>query len=684
VVGGQETWLLRLLDATDRLDVTAVLLADGALRGELERRGIGVTVIAAGTRPHEMAAPVARLTRDLLRDPPDVVLATGVKAQVVAGPAARLAGVPLVWAKHDHSFDGPLTRVLAMLADAVVGTVAEVLEAVPADGAVVLEPPRDDVVPAARAAARRRLQSLGVQLDGAPTMVMATRLVAYKGVDDAITALSRPGGEEWRLVVAGPADETEPGERHRLEQLAEHLGVADRVQLTGPLPELPRWLSAFDALAVLTKPAGPRTPGREGFGMSAFEAMRAGIPVVAVTGGAVIRRLAGSAGLGVPPGDPSAVAAALGRLRDPVLRRRMGRAGRELVVDHPDAARQADRLAALLGAVAARPGAGRTVGDPVSVVVPVFREGALVDDLVAALLAQLGADDEVVVVDDGSPDDTAARVRRLAAEHAQVTAVVLPANAGAAAARNAGIAAARHELIACTDAGNDPDDGWLAAMRAALSDVPQPQLVTGAYRVTATTPVEQAMAAALYPDVAEARRPTLLVRVYTRLLGRAFDASRPAGRSMAFPRAAWRRVGGFPEDLRAGEDVAFGRAVAADSGPCVLQTEAAVTWQHHATLAGTARMYRRYGAGDAASGDRAMVARNLLRAGAIAAAPLLLARGRTSRRLVVAGAAAYASLPVVRLRRQRAALPAFALLPVVLAVKDVAKAVGCVEGLLRR
>lgn len=73
----------------------------------------------------------------------------------------------------------------------------------------------------------------------------------------------------------------------------------------------------------------------EGFSLPAAEAMATGTPLVATTGGA-IPEVAGPDGrtcLAVPPGDPGALAAALGRLLDDCgLRRRLGRAGRERVL----------------------------------------------------------------------------------------------------------------------------------------------------------------------------------------------------------------------------------------------------------------------------------------------------------------------------------------------------------------
>jgi hypothetical protein len=153
--------------------------------------------------------------------------------------------------------------------------------------------------------------------------------------------------------------------------------------------------------------------------------------------------------------------------------------------------------------------------------------------------------------------------------------------------------------------------------------------------------------------------------------------------SMAFTRAAWERAGGFPEHLRTGEDVAFGTAVADAGGRCELSVDAGVAWGQRPTLASTARMYVRYGEGDAQARHPTMVGRDLARVVAYPAALWLALRGGSAGRAVVgAGAAAYLSLPVKRAVAARAPVPVYPLLPVALAVKDLAKGFGCLRGLL--
>ena len=89
----------------------------------------------------------------------------------------------------------------------------------------------------------------------------------------------------------------------------------------------------------------------------------------------------------------------------------------------------------------------------VSVVIPAYNAGRTIDTALQSVFAQTYRDFEVVVVDDGSSDDT---VHRLAAWRDRVI-VRQQANAGPAAARNHAMRVTRGELIAFLDA----DDAWL-------------------------------------------------------------------------------------------------------------------------------------------------------------------------------------------------------------------------------
>jgi glycosyltransferase involved in cell wall biosynthesis/GT2 family glycosyltransferase len=692
VVGGAELWLLELLAESDRLDVSAVLLAAGPMQAELDRLGARTRVLPTGRSGAAVARSARRLAGWLRADPPAVVLANGVKAAAVAAPAARLAGVRCCYAKHDHSYDRSLSPVLARMVDGVVATSPSLAAASGRPGAVVVPPPRPPR-PRPRDMARLLLGTHGLEpADPRPVLATVGRLVGYKGVEDAIRGLACPGGQGWLLAVIGGPDPAEPAEPDRLRAVAAAAGVADRVIFTGPVPAAASLLTGVDAVAVLTKAAGGG-PAREGFGTVALEAMTAGVPVIATSTGPVAARLGGRAGLVVPPGSPPAVGVALGRLSDPTVRERMGAAGRQLTADHPNARGCAGMLARELARIACRPGAGLPAevltGPPVSVVATVLNEGAAIDALLTPLAGQLvNPRDEVVIVDGGSRDDTVRRVQDWSRRDGRVRLLERP-GVGVSAGRNLAIREATNDLIACTDAGCVPDPGWLPAYRAAAVDAARPGLLTGLYRVRGDRPVQLAMAAVGYPVPSELDRPSPLVRWYGRCFGRVYEASLPTGRSMAFPRSVWAAAGGFPEHLATGEDVMFGQSAVAAGAPAVLVAGALVAWAQRPTLAAMARMYFRYAQGSGHSRDRRLLGRDLCRAGVYAAGAVLLTR-RRARPAAGLAAAAYLSLPTVRVLRGRCGgtrrdrLPALAAVPVVAAVRDLSKAAGALSGVLAR
>lgn len=106
-----------------------------------------------------------------------------------------------------------------------------------------------------------------------------------------------------------------------------------------------------------------------------------------------------------------------------------------------------------------------------SVVVPTYNRQAQLVRLLTALGAQVGiAGFEVVVADDASSDDTAARARALIdTVPYDLVVVSLAVNSGAGAARNVGWRAARGERIAFIDDDCVPTPEWLARMVEGLA-----------------------------------------------------------------------------------------------------------------------------------------------------------------------------------------------------------------------
>jgi biofilm PGA synthesis N-glycosyltransferase PgaC len=90
---------------------------------------------------------------------------------------------------------------------------------------------------------------------------------------------------------------------------------------------------------------------------------------------------------------------------------------------------------------------------PVSLIVPAYNEGKVIESALESLLRLDYPHYEVIVIDDGSTDDTLAHASRMAGEygHCRVR-VTTKKNGGKASALNAGLAMAEHPLVLCMDA----------------------------------------------------------------------------------------------------------------------------------------------------------------------------------------------------------------------------------------
>jgi hypothetical protein len=169
-----------------------------------------------------------------------------------------------------------------------------------------------------------------------------------------------------------------------------------------------------------------------------------------------------------------------------------------------------------------------------TVVVPTRNRAAMLTTCLAALRAELAAEDEIIVVDSASADP--APIAETAA--AVGTRVVRSELAGASLARNLGWRAARHGIVAFVDDDVRVRPGWAAALVSAFDDE-EIDFVTGGVVV---------------PDhQRDAERPVAVTsRTVRTPLHPGLDGDLGASANLGVRRDALDEVGGFDETLGPG------------------------------------------------------------------------------------------------------------------------------------
>jgi len=257
---------------------------------------------------------------------PSVVHTHGYRADVVDAAAARRLGIPTVTTVHGFTGGDWKNRLYERLQrrayrrfDAVVAVSRPLAEQLMGDD---VPPQRVHYVPNAwpetvppldRAAARR---ALGLGQDGF-LIGWVGRLSGEKGPDVLLDALVHLTDLPISASVIGGGRE-----QRLLAVRAQRLGVERLVRWHGTVPDAGRWFAAFDVFVLSSRTEG--TP------MVLFEAMAAGVPIVATRVGGVPDVLSPAEAALIAPDDPAALAAEIRAVhREPAAAGERARRARE-------------------------------------------------------------------------------------------------------------------------------------------------------------------------------------------------------------------------------------------------------------------------------------------------------------------------------------------------------------------
>lgn len=198
-------------------------------------------------------------------------------------------------------------------------------------------------------------------------------------------------------------------------------------------------------------------------------------------------------------------------------------------------------------------------GFEVAVVIPAYNAAAFITEALDSVARQHCAPAEIIVVDDGSSDATAATVRRWAEENWPALKLITQVNGGTAVARNHGIRTAASAFVALLDADDLMHADHLASFAALFEQAPDAVLCfADAIRERNGKPDPEgflagnALLALAYADCADGGR-VITGSAYPGLIG----GSRIATCSCVFRRASAVACGLFNENLRYSEDREF-------------------------------------------------------------------------------------------------------------------------------
>lgn len=310
----------------------------------------------------------------------------------------------------------------------------------------------------------------------------------------------------------------------------------------------------------------------------------------------------------------------------------------------------------------------------VSVITTVKNERHTIRPLLDSLIQQTRLPDEIVICDGGSTDGTIELLKEYETWLPLILLIV--PNANISEGRNRAIAAARGEIIAATDAGVVLAPYWLEELVKPIESG-ETAVSSGWFEADPYTDFEVVMGATVLPHRRDINPDSFL----------------PSSRSVAFLKSAWETVGGYPEWLEHSEDLVFDFALREKYGAFPFVDTAVAYFRPRSSLRDFFKQYYLYAKGDGKANLWPL--RHLIRyATYLLALPTLLALIWKERRfawgLLALGTGLYCQKPAQRLWtntwgwRPPARARAFALIPIIRLVGDIAKMIGYPVGLLWR
>ena len=309
-------------------EATVLVGGNGPFCEDLRRNEIPYRALPMLMRPIDPfrdALALVQIRRHLKELQPDLVATHSSKAGVLGRLAARSLGLPVTFTAHGWAFTpgvspsaAALYRVVERLAAPFASRIITVAHH---DRELALREHvgRADQITTIHYGIPAIADALHAQPErDPPRIVMIARFDVQKDHETLFRALANLQALEWTLELLGDG----PNEA-QTRAMAQHLGIADRVQFSGLRGDVAERLARAQILVLMSH--------YEGFPISILEGMRAGLPVIASDVAGVRESVEdGRTGLLVPRRDVASSKLALERLiSSGAIRREMGAAGQK-------------------------------------------------------------------------------------------------------------------------------------------------------------------------------------------------------------------------------------------------------------------------------------------------------------------------------------------------------------------
>jgi glycosyltransferase involved in cell wall biosynthesis len=369
-LSGGEIALLHLVQAFDlkKIKPIVVLGAEGPLVEKL-RPNVDTYVLSlpsgvAGTRKNTLGLStffrirdlavsfqyIFRLARFIREKNIDIVHTNSLKADILGGFAARLAGRPIIWHVRDRIAEdylpSPIVKIFRLLAQTIPTRIIAVSDAVAAT--LRKNKDSDDRITVVHDGTLLPIEPIhhpqGASSSSPIRIGLIGRISPWKGQRiflQAAAIVLKQFPDARFLIIGAPLFNEETYDQE-IRSLAKQLGIQTSVEFTGFCSDIPQIISTLSLVVHAST-----TP--EPFGQVIIEGMAAGKPVVATNGGGVPEIVEdGKTGILVPMGDSAAMARAICTLlENPQDAAAMGARARQRVENNFTVAATARRVEAV-------------------------------------------------------------------------------------------------------------------------------------------------------------------------------------------------------------------------------------------------------------------------------------------------------------------------------------------------